>query len=84
MDAQTVCLCWIVVWEALDVAVIGIDEGKFSPDLEFCKVIVNVGKTVIVAALDRTLQRKAFGSFLNLLLLTKSIVKLTSLSMEFF
>lgn len=58
MDAQPVRL----LWDVMDVGVIGIDEGTFSPDLEFCKVTVSVGKTAIVAALDRTLQRKAFAS----------------------
>lgn len=36
------------------------------------------------AALNRTLQRKALGSILNLVPLTENIVKLTSLSMECF
>ena len=39
--------------------VIGIDEGQFFPDIvEFCEEMANAGKTVIVAALDGTFQRK--------------------------
>ena len=49
--------------------VIGIDEGQFVwsrspilwqfPDLvNFCETMANAGKTVIVAALDGTFQRK--------------------------
>ncbi len=39
--------------------VIGIDEGQFFPDLvPFCEEMANAGKTVIVAALDGTFQRK--------------------------
>ena len=39
--------------------VIGIDEGQFFPDIvDFCEEMANAGKTVIVAALDGTFQRK--------------------------
>jgi hypothetical protein len=56
--------------EAGDYGVIGIDEGQFVsdfpffshaqfPDLvPFCEAMANIGKTVIVAALDGTFQRK--------------------------
>lgn len=44
---------------ALQACVIGIDEGQFFPDtVEFCEEMANLGKTVIVAALDGTFQRK--------------------------
>ncbi|EGV92968.1 Thymidine kinase, cytosolic [Cricetulus griseus] len=59
MDALPACLLRDVAQEALDVAVTGIDEEQFFPDIvEFCEVMANAGKTVIVAALDRTFQRK--------------------------
>lgn len=45
-------------------------------------MIANAGKTVIVAALDGTFQRKAFSSILNLVPLAKSVVKLTAMCME--
>ncbi|OBS73387.1 hypothetical protein A6R68_12064 [Neotoma lepida] len=85
MDALPACLLRDVAQEALGVAVIGIDEGQFFPDIvEFCEMMANAGKTVIVAALDGTFQRKAFGSILNLVPLAESVVKLTAVCMECF
>uniref|UniRef100_A0A8C3RPY5 Thymidine kinase n=1 Tax=Chelydra serpentina TaxID=8475 RepID=A0A8C3RPY5_CHESE len=56
---------------------------QFFPDIvEFCEAMANVGKTVIVAALDGTFQRKAFGSILNLVPLAESVVKLNAVCME--
>lgn len=52
--------------------------------MEFCERMANAGKTVIVAALDGTFQRKAFGSILNLVPLAESVVKLTAVCMECF
>ncbi|XP_006635214.1 thymidine kinase, cytosolic [Lepisosteus oculatus] len=70
---------------ALDCAVIGIDEGQFFPDtVEFCEELANMGKTIIVAALDGTFQRKAFGNILNLVPLAESVVKLNAVCMECF
>ncbi|KAM8786416.1 thymidine kinase, cytosolic [Rhynchonycteris naso] len=46
--------------------------------------MANAGKTVIVAALDGTFQRKAFGTILNLVPLAESVVKLTAVCMECF
>lgn len=46
--------------------------------------MANAGKTVIVAALDGTFQRKAFGNILNLVPLAESVVKLTAVCMECF
>ncbi|OWK14316.1 TK1, partial [Cervus elaphus hippelaphus] len=55
------------------------------PDIvEFCENMANSGKTVIVAALDGTFQRKAFGTILNLVPLAESVVKLTAVCMECF
>nr|XP_048307830.1 thymidine kinase, cytosolic isoform X5 [Myodes glareolus] len=85
MDALPACLLRDVAQEALGVAVIGIDEGQFFPDIvEFCEWMANAGKTVIVAALDGTFQRKAFGNILNLVPLAESVVKLTAVCMECF
>ncbi|XP_007246165.2 thymidine kinase, cytosolic [Astyanax mexicanus] len=70
---------------ALEAAVIGIDEGQFFPDtVEFCEEMANRGKTIIVAALDGTFQRKPFGSILNLVPLAESVVKLNAVCMECF
>ncbi|KAF6299937.1 thymidine kinase 1 [Rhinolophus ferrumequinum] len=85
MEALPACLLRDVVQEAQGVAVIGIDEGQFFPDIvEFSETMANAGKTVIVAALDGTFQRKAFGTILNLVPLAESVVKLTAVCMECF
>ncbi|XP_034362226.1 thymidine kinase, cytosolic [Arvicanthis niloticus] len=85
MDALPACMLRDVTQEALNVSVIGIDEGQFFPDIvDFCEMMANAGKTVIVAALDGTFQRKAFGSILNLVPLAESVVKLTAVCMECF
>ncbi|KAJ3614747.1 hypothetical protein NHX12_018317 [Muraenolepis orangiensis] len=65
------------------VCVIGIDEGQFFPDtVEFCEEMANLGKTVIVAALDGTFQRKPFGNILSLVPLAESVVKLNAVCMQ--
>nr|XP_054312648.1 thymidine kinase, cytosolic isoform X2 [Pongo pygmaeus] len=85
MEALPACLLRDVAQEALGVTVIGIDEGQFFPDIvEFCEAMANAGKTVIVAALDGTFQRKPFGAILNLVPLAESVVKLTAVCMECF
>ncbi|KAB0399603.1 hypothetical protein E2I00_002251, partial [Balaenoptera physalus] len=85
MEALPACVLRDVAQEALGVAVIGIDEGQFFPDIvEFSETMANAGKTVIVAALDGTFQRKAFGTILNLVPLAESVVKLTAVCMECF
>ncbi|XP_051851445.1 thymidine kinase, cytosolic isoform X1 [Antechinus flavipes] len=85
MEALPACLLRDVAQDALAVTVIGIDEGQFFPDIvEFSETMANAGKTVIVAALDGTFQRKAFGNILNLIPLAESVVKLTAVCMECF
>ncbi|RLV92087.1 hypothetical protein DV515_00013926 [Chloebia gouldiae] len=85
MEALPAGLLQDVYQEALGAAVIGIDEGQFFPDIvEFCETMANTGKTVIVAALDGTFQRKAFGNILNLVPLAESVVKLNAVCMECF
>lgn len=70
---------------ALQACVIGIDEGQFFPDtVEFCEAMANMGKTIIVAALDGTFQRKPFGNILNLVPLAESVVKLNAVCMQCF
>ncbi|NXU53267.1 KITH protein, partial [Turnix velox] len=83
MEAVPASLLADVYQQALASAVIGIDEGQFFPDVvDFCEKMANAGKTVIVAALDGTFQRKAFGSILNLVPLAESVVKLNAVCME--
>ncbi|XP_026077737.1 thymidine kinase, cytosolic-like [Carassius auratus] len=68
---------------SLQACVIGIDEGQFFPDtVEFCEEMANMGKTIIVAALDGTFQRKPFGNILNLVPLAESVVKLNAVCMQ--
>uniref|UniRef100_A0A673JX47 Thymidine kinase n=1 Tax=Sinocyclocheilus rhinocerous TaxID=307959 RepID=A0A673JX47_9TELE len=67
---------------ALQACVIGIDEGQFT--VEFCEEMANMGKTIVVAALDGTFQRKAFGNILNLVPLAESVVKLNAVCMQCF
>ncbi|KAB0367609.1 hypothetical protein FD755_020933 [Muntiacus reevesi] len=59
-------------------------QRAFPDIVEFCENMANSGKTVIVAALDGTFQRKAFGTILNLVPLAESVVKLTAVCMECF
>eukprot|EP01147_Barroeca_monosierra_P007453 gene7453-531_t len=62
--------------------VLGIDEGQFFPDVvEFCEGMAKEGKTVIVAALDGTFQRKPFGTILDLIPLSESVIKLSAVCM---
>ena len=59
--------------------VIGVDEGQFFPDIvEFSEKLANFGKTVIVAALDGTFQRRPFGHVLELMSKCETITKLTA------
>jgi len=68
--------------KAKDFNIIGIDEGQFFPDtVEFAERMANLGKVVIVAALDATYQRVGFGNILNLVPLAESVIKLTAVCM---
>ena len=65
-----------------DYDVIGIDEGQFFPDIvEFAESMADGGKTVLVAALDGTYQRKGFASILELVPLAEHVTKLTAVCM---
>jgi len=65
-----------------DFDVIGIDEGQFFPDLiGFAEDMANAGKTVIVAALDGTYQKKPFGCVLELVPIAESVTKLSAVCM---
>uniref|UniRef100_A0A6B2LGL3 Thymidine kinase n=1 Tax=Arcella intermedia TaxID=1963864 RepID=A0A6B2LGL3_9EUKA len=64
---------------SLEYDVIGIDEGQFFPDVvSFSEHMADLGKVVIVAALDGTFQRKPFGSILELVPLAEHVTKLTA------
>ena len=65
-----------------DYEVIGIDEGQFFPDVvEFSEEMADLGKTVIIAALDGTYQRKGFANILDLVPLAEHVIKLTAVCM---
>eukprot|EP01126_Amoeba_proteus_P014010 TRINITY_DN1604_c0_g1_i3.p1 TRINITY_DN1604_c0_g1~~TRINITY_DN1604_c0_g1_i3.p1 ORF type:complete len:237 (+),score=42.86 TRINITY_DN1604_c0_g1_i3:92-802(+) len=65
--------------EAVSYDVIGIDEGQFFPDIvQFAEKMANLGKIVIVAALDGTFQRKPFNTILELVPLAEHVTKLTA------
>jgi thymidine kinase len=60
-----------------DYDVIGVDEGQFFTEIvEFCELLANQGKTVVVSALDGTFERKPFGNIINLIPLAERVVKL--------
>lgn len=60
-------------------------KDNFFPDIvEFSEEMASLGKTVIVAALDGTFQRKAFGAVLQLVPLAESVVKLNAVCMHCF
>lgn len=68
-----------------EVDVIGVDEGQFFTDIvSFSEEMANLGKIIIVAALDGTFQRTGFGDILNLVPLAESVVKLTAVCMSCF
>jgi thymidine kinase len=65
--------------ETEDYDVIGIDEGQFFKDIvPFCDKQANIGKIVIVSALDGTFQRKPFGFILELIPMAERVTKLTA------
>ncbi|EFA79491.1 thymidine kinase [Heterostelium album PN500] len=73
--------------QALEYDVIGVDEGQFInvilkfPDIvSFSEDLANNGKTVIVAALDGTFQRKSFPA-LELVPKAEEITKLSAICM---
>ncbi|XP_015771762.1 PREDICTED: thymidine kinase, cytosolic-like [Acropora digitifera] len=69
--------------KAQDYSVIGIDEGQFFPDIvQFAEEMAGLGKVIIVAALDGTFQREAFGPILKLVPLAESVVKLSAVCMH--
>ncbi|XP_046408960.1 thymidine kinase, cytosolic-like isoform X2 [Ischnura elegans] len=68
--------------EAMKFDVIGIDEGQFFADVvPFCEKMANLGKIVMVAALDGTYRREGFGDILKLVPLAESVVKLNAVCM---
>lgn len=68
-------------WKAYDV--VAIDEGQFFTDLiEFCSAAADMGKRVIVSALDGDFMRKPFGKICELVPQSDVVVKLTAVCMQ--
>lgn len=62
-----------------DIAVIGIDEGQFFPDLEsMVRKWVDAGKRVIIASLDGDFRRRKFGNVLDLVPFADTVRKFCS------
>ena len=69
--------------ELKDKEVIGIDEGQFFEDIiEKSEEWANMGKIVIVAALDCTFQMKPFKRVTDLLAISETVNKLTSVCLD--
>jgi thymidine kinase len=63
--------------------VIGIDEGQFYNEIEdMADMLANIGKIVIISALDATYQRKPFMNILNVIPKAENVTKLTSVCHE--
>jgi len=59
--------------------VIAIDEAQFFPEIvEISEKLANDGKIVIIAALDGTFQRKAFGRVHELISIAETVTKLSA------
>jgi thymidine kinase len=54
---------------------------EFPDIVEFCEELAEKGKTIIVAALDGTFQRKPFGRVLELIPLAEEVTKLNAVCM---
>ena len=62
-----------------DMDVIGIDEGQFYPDIDiFAEHYANLGKIIIISALDSDFRRKSFGKIAELIPKSEEYVKLTA------
>jgi thymidine kinase len=62
-----------------NVDVIGIDEGQFYPDIDiFAEHFANLGKIIIISALDSDYKRRPFGKILELISKAEEYVKLTA------
>jgi thymidine kinase len=63
----------------LECDLVAVDEGQFFPDLvEFAERLTEQGKTVIIAGLDGSFQRRPFGPILELIAKSESIQKLSA------
>ena len=62
-----------------EIDVVAIDEAQFFADIaEKVELFCNMGKIVLVAALDGTFERKPFGKILELIPLAEQVQKLSA------
>ena len=60
--------------------IIGIDEGQFMPDIaDYVEKWANIGKIIIVAALDGDFRRNSFGNIHQLVPLAEDVIKLKAI-----
>lgn len=60
--------------------VIGIDEGQFFDDIvEFAETAANLGKIVIMSALNGTYEKKGWANILELIPLCEKVKKLSAI-----
>lgn len=67
----------------LDYDVIAIDEGQFFSDVSFCAdKLAGLGKTVIIAGLNSTFEKKPFPSISECFALAEEIIKLNAVCIK--
>lgn len=83
MNALTPCNLFDIEKWALQVDTIFIDEGQFFPDLiKFCTAMEKHGKTIHVAMLDSTFERKPFEGTVGIHAICCDYVKLQAVCMK--
>ncbi|AOA33024.1 hypothetical protein GTPV_gp062 [Goatpox virus Pellor] len=83
VSAMSTTLLYDVVDKIMKFDIIGIDEGQFFKDIvPFSENMANMGKIIIIAALDSTFQRKEFNDILKLIPLSEKVTKLNAVCME--
>lgn len=82
LDALLWCVLFLLLLLALTPLCAWAGSVEQFPDLvSFSDEMANRGKTVIIAALDGTYQRKPFGHVLELIPLAESVIKLSAVCM---
>ena len=66
-----------------DYDIVGIDEGQFFSELyNFCCKNADLGKIIIIAALNGNSNRETFGEVINLVPMAESIKKLNAICLD--
>jgi thymidine kinase len=72
------CLSEISLDKIIQYDIIGVDEGQFYDDILIVDKWANMGKLVIVSALDGTFQKKPFGRIHELIPMSEKVTKCTA------